>query len=206
MISRNIYIVNCYFHDMSVSGSGGALYILSGNTASTATLYYLLIETCTFVSCSCTSNGGAIYSRYGNNVLHNVCGTDCQSDNNEGFAVLDGSSSTSIDTKNYVNESSIANCKADGSYTMYHLYGNIQYKSVNLSNNNVYYTSAIYCYPNQKDGNGIATSISYSSFSNNTAETYYCIYLYYDISNEDANQYEINMTNIIYNTIYKHNI
>ena len=197
--SRNIYIVNCYFHDMSGVTYGGAVYISSG-TFSSHSVYYLLIETCTFVNCQCSSQGGAIYSRYGNNVLHNVCGTDCQSTNgNEGFALLDGSSSTSIDTKNYVNESSIANCVASNYYTMYHYYGNIQYKSVNLSNNNAYSYSAIYCYPNQKDGNGIATSISYSSFSNNTATSYYCIYLDYYSS---ANQYEINMSNIIYNEQY----
>ena len=83
---------------------------------------------------------------------------------------------------------------------------NIQYKSVNLSDNNTNYQfSAISCVPNQKDENNVyGISIFYSSFSNNTVKTYYwCIYFYYDTSNsnEDANnenQYEIN--------VVKHNI
>ena len=180
------------------SSSGGAVYIKSGTSASSATIYYLLIERSTFISCE-ASYGGAIDSVFGNNVLHNVCGNDCNADNNCGFALIDGYDSTSTYTKNYVIQSSVANCVANY-YTMDHFYGNIQYKSVNLSKNNADSYSAIRCRTNQKDENtDYGISISYSSFSNNTASNDYCIYLYYDTSNANANKYEINMSNIIYN-------
>ena len=157
------------------SSWGGAVYINTNN------IYYLLIERSTFVKCQCSLEGGAIYSEFGNNVLHNVCGNDCHSDNWESFAAIGGSDSTETNTKNYVIQSSVANCEADSDDTMYHAYGHIQYKSVNLSDNIAQYSfSAIECYPNQKDeNNDYGISISYSSFSNNTAETFY----YSDLGN-----------------------
>ena len=139
-----------------------------------------------------------IYHIYSNNnkiccVLNNVCGYECSA-SYESFIWVTSDDSTR--TKNYVFQSSVANCEASTSYTMFHYYGNILYKSVNLSDNNANYYSAIDCRPNQKDENNIGISISYSSFSNNSAKTYYCIYLEYYSSS--ANQYEINMSNIIY--------
>ena len=165
------------------SSNGGAVYIYTEN------VYYLLIERSTFISCSASYDGGAIYSIWGNNVLHNVCGNDCQSNNNEGFALIYGSSSSSTYTKNYVIQSSVANCVAKNYYTMVHYYGNILYKSVNLSDNNAEkQCSAIYCWPNQNDDNDVyGISISYSSFSNNTAGTYRYIYVdYYSYSNSNV--------------------
>ena len=89
---------------MSYTGDGGAVYILTSN------IYYLLIERSTFVNCSASVQGGAIFSFYGNNVLHNVCGNNCNANYNDGFDLIDGSSSTSTYTKNYVIQSSVANC------------------------------------------------------------------------------------------------
>ena len=143
---------------MLYNGNGGSIYFYVSNGN-------LLIESSTFINCTLQSTsstidvyGAAIYVGNGNTVLHNVCGSDCYSSSYSGFANIE-LYSTSY-TMNYVIESSIANCVALNYYTMYHYRANIQYKSVNLSNNNAYRYSAIRCYPNQKDGNGIATSIS----------------------------------------------
>ena len=81
---------------MSGQSYGGAVYISTNN------IYYLLTKRSTFIRCSASYDGGAIYSIWGNNVLHNVCGNDCHSDDLGSFAFVGGSDSTETNTKNYV--------------------------------------------------------------------------------------------------------
>ena len=65
---------------------------------------------------------------------------------------------------------------------------------MNLSQNTAQTTtSAISCAPSQTKTASIGTSITYSSFADNTAKNYYCIYLSYSNSNAK----EINNSNII---------
>ena len=61
---------------------------------------------------------------------------------------------------------------------MYHLYGYIDIKSVNLSHNTAIINySPLTCYSSPTNGETYGTSISYSSFADNTASNFYCIYL-----------------------------
>ena len=178
------------------SSSGGAIYSTS--------LSKLLVETSTFVSCSASSQGGAIYISKGDCVIHEVCGYHCTA--NSQFSFSDVWQSSGTKDKNYVHDSSVAYCVASNYYTMYHYYGYIEIKSVNLSHNEATRYSALRCYPSSKQGT-YGTSISYSSFADNTA-SYYCIYLWY-ITSSSANKYEIKNSNIIRNsgdrTIYVYN-
>ena len=143
---------------------------------------------------------GAIRVTSGNCVFHNLCGYSCEATSrNCAFSAVN-SDSNSI---NYAVDCSISNCVAlssSSSYgygTMYHYYGNIFIKSVNLSHNNCNYYSAIDCRPNKAMSEGsetFGTIISYSSFKNNTAEKYITIYLY-----NSAYNHKINNSNIIEN-------
>ena len=162
------WISNCYFYDMSSSSSGGAI--------STESVDNFLIEASTFVNCRMNSNSGygaAIYSKNGNIVLDHVCGTNCYSAYFEGFSDIYGKSSGK--SINYVHDSSVAYCVASNQFTMYHYYGHIDIKSVNLSHNEAARYSALTCWPSSTNENNIGTSISYSSFSNNTASSQRCI-------------------------------
>ena len=100
----------------------------------------------------------------------------------------------STDT-NTVIQTSVSKCNAT-SYedTMDNRYGFINFSTVNLSHNKVETSySAIYCYPS-KISNSYYTSITYSSFANNTAGSSRCIYL----GNNNYDK-EINNSNIIRN-------
>ena len=163
---------------MSIQGDGGAIY--SGS------LSKLLVETSTFVSCSATSNGGAIYISKGDCVIHEVCGYHCTSSYDFSFSDVYGSPKD----KNYVHDSSVAYCVASSWYTMVHNYGYIEIKSVNLSHNQASSYSALDCRPSSKQGT-YGTSISYSSFADNTASNYYCICLNRVYGYDEANKYEI---------------
>ena len=84
-------------------------------------------------------------------------------------------------------------------------YGFINISTVNLSFNEVTNShSAFYCYPKQINSDDIGTSITYSSFADNTASSQYCIYL--DYADYSAKYYSVNNSNIIRNkgdiTIY----
>ena len=81
---------------------------------------------------------------------------------------------------------------------MGNVYGFINFSTVNLSYNEVktYDYSALYCQSsnpsttNTVNSDDIGTSITYSSFANNTGR-YYCIYLTY-LSTSSANKYSVN--------------
>ena len=126
-----------------------------------------------------------------------ICALQCQSNNYYSFSYVIGDDRT----YNTVNYSSIAQCYSRREKTMHHEYGNIVFSSVNISHNEASKYSALYCEPNNNGTTGFGTSISYSSFANNTAtdatQPYYCIYL--NRVSTPADKYLIIHSNIIQN-------
>ena len=189
--SSNIYIFDCLFNSITSGTDGGA--ILATTTPS------LLIESTLFSSCKTTANeGGAIYfvnTGTGQSVMNKVCGIDCCSTY---------SSSTSygqfaftyvkdnINNKNYVNFTSIAHCIntiTNSLYTIEIADGKISIQGVNITKNKCYSRSAFYL-----QSAAVTSSLLYSSFVNNTALGYNCIYLC------SSSQKEMKNCNVIRNT------
>ena len=161
----NAWISNCYFYDMSSSSSGGAISF-SGSDST-----HFLVEKSNFVNCRMTDtsgDAGAINVNPSNSVLKSICCYNCHSSNYEGGCNIYGPNSNSNNIINYVHDSSVAYCVASSYYTMVHEYGYIEIKSVNLSHNQANQYSALDCAPSSKQGT-YGTSISYSSFADNTA-------------------------------------
>ena len=78
-------------------------------------------------------------------------------------------------------QTTVSHCYARSEQTMFNWYSFINVSKVNLSQNTAQNSiSAIYCSPSQTntaDSNGIGTSITYSSFADNTVTSdSYCIY------------------------------
>jgi hypothetical protein len=98
-----------------------------------------------------------------------------------------------VSSKNYVNYSSISRCiNTNRWHTMYLHSGKICFTSVNSSINK-YYGRSIFCYP-FCDLNSVTCSLSYSSFADNIAAYYNCIFLY-----RSGAKYEIKSCNILRN-------
>ena len=142
---------------------------------------YILIEFTTFYQCNTTNtsvnygNGAALYIECGNIVLNQVCGYQCQS-SYCGFSYIQANSNNN--DVNTVIETSVSNCNAQSYYTMCNVYGFINISTVNLSFNEVTNSnSALHCQPSTTSSNGFGTSITYSSFADNTAGSNYCLYL-----------------------------
>jgi hypothetical protein len=190
----SVYVSNCLFISITSTDNGGALCCNSVTS--------FLVESTSFFSCKTSSqNGGAIYfyNSSGQGVLYGVCGYDCYSTNtsssNNQFAYMYVKNSAT--TKNYLNYSSIARCvnENSGSRNIVHLYyGKICCPSVNISMNKCQYNSGIYCYT-YSDMSYIACSFSYSSFVDNIAIQYTCLYLWAGSVN-----FEIKSCNILRNT------
>jgi hypothetical protein len=168
--ANNIYVNNCVFRYCSSSSAGGAIYCGSS-------VYKFLVEQSSFLSCrTAGNNGGAIYfysSTSGECVLSRTCGYNCSStytSTSEGqFANI--YTKSDISYKSHVNDSSVTRYSKNTSSSYNALYfkgGNILCPSINLTNNECYGNTAIYCYP-------VSSSISdtfrmsYSSIVNNTA-------------------------------------
>ena len=160
------------------------------------------IESSTFSECqtSSSSYGAALYIYCGNIVLNQVCGYQCQSASYDGFSYIQANSNNNHN--NTVIETSVSNCNANSQRTMRNVYGFINISTVNLSYNEVktYDCSALLCQPSNPS-NGYGTSITYSSFANNTAERYYCIGLsnYYNTNCK----HDVKNSNITRNKGYK---
>jgi predicted outer membrane repeat protein len=175
-----VYILNSLFNRFTSTSDGGALYCSTSVT-------YLLIESTSFFSCNTSAQyGGAIYFDNTNNdqcVLYGVCCNDCCSTNttcsySQGqfayFSVQNIASS-----KNHVNYSSIARCVNENSnswYTLRPYNGKICCPSVNISMNKCDGHPGICCQP-FSDSNSVTCSLSYSSFADNNATGYICIWL-----------------------------
>jgi hypothetical protein len=188
----SVYVSNCLFNTFTSESTGGALYCTS--------VTYLLVELSSFFSCKTNSqNGGAIYfsNSGGECVLHGVCVYDCCSGSSSyQFAYIYVKNVAS--SKNYVNYSSITRCvneRSDSFHTLYFGNGNVCCPSVNLSMNKCGYFSGITPY-SLCDASSVTCLLSYSSFTDNIAYTYYCICL----DTSGAN-YEIKSCNILRNTI-----
>jgi hypothetical protein len=194
----NVYILNCLFRNIATSGSNG------GALSCTNSVSNLLIESSSFFSCKTSGrNGGAVYfenTGSGQFVLYKVCGYDC-------YSTYTSSSSVGMfsrvyvkndaSSKNYVNYSSFSGCSIDNSKSHYALcqqYGIHFYASVNSSLNKCYYTPGICCNP-YGDSNYVTCSLSFSSFTDNNATGYTCIYF----ATTNA-KYEIKSCNILRNT------
>jgi hypothetical protein len=187
--STGVHISNCLFASITSSDHGGALY-------STST--YFLVESTSFFLCK-TSNGhaGAIYFSNSNGqcVLYAICGYDCYTTGSKysiSFAYT--RVYNSVSSKNYVNYSSISrSVNLNIWYTLELDYGNIRCPSVNMSMNK-YYGRSFYCYP-YTDSYSVTCSLTYSSFTDNHATTYSCLFLWQTGAN-----FEIKSCNIIRNT------
>jgi hypothetical protein len=192
----SVYVLNCLFISITSESNGGAL--------SCTSVQYLLVESSSFFSCRTSGQfGGAIYFQNTNNgqsVLHEVCGYDC-------FTVYTGSYDThsqfarvqvnnAVASKNYANYSSIARCitqKSNSYYVLYLSRGKSYCTSINMSMNKCF-SRVILCDP-YNDPNNIISSLSYSSFADNIATGYTCIWL-----NTGGAKFEIKTCNIPRNT------
>jgi hypothetical protein len=190
-----VYVHDSVFRSCSSSSSGGAI-----NCGSS--VYKLLIEQTTFISCSTSSgNGGGICfsnTASGECVLSKICGYDC-SCNSFGQCIFIEIKNV-VNFRNHVNDSSITHSLKKSSSpdrTLHIYYGNILCPSVNLTNNECYYTPALLCHPTTGTGSPASETcrISYSSIVNNTANGgYICI----NLNNRDSSHC-IDMCNILNN-------
>jgi hypothetical protein len=189
----SVYVLNCLFNRCTLtSGNGGALYC-------STSVIYLFVESSSFFSCKTDSGmGGAIYFSNTNNgrcVLYKVCGNGCSSTSTGIFTRIIINSDAS--NSNHVNYTSITRCVSDASgsqCTLYIYYGKIYVPSVNISMNKCYYHSGI-IYTPFVDSSSITSSLSYSTFADNSALQYACIWC-----NREGAKYEIKCCNILRNT------
>jgi hypothetical protein len=192
----SVYVSDCLFIGFKSNTRGGALRCES--------MMYLLVESSSFFSCNTSAQiGGTIFFETFDNgecVLHKVCGYNCCTTrvgtNSWGqFVYVVGGKSAS--SKNYLNYSSISRCVNENSMSYAPLRldnGKICFPSVNVSNNKCSYYSVIYSFPVQ-DSNSVTCSFTYSSFVDNNATEYIC--LYFLTGNA---KYEIKYCNILRNT------
>jgi hypothetical protein len=191
-LNAYVYVSNSFFGPITSTGHGGALYCSSSVT-------YLLIESTSFISCKTSGgNAGAIYFDNQNNgqcVLYELCGYDCcttDTSYNVDFVLI--YVNNGVSSKNYVNYSSFSRCvNTNRWYTLLLQYGKICCPSVNSSMNK-YYGQSIACYP-FSDSNSVTCSFSYSSFTDNIATAYTCIWLF-----RTGAKYEIKSCNILRNS------
>ena len=161
----NTYVFNCYFYQLSASEGGAILYSISGS--------YLLVEKCSIYQCKATQYTAGIRVTAGNCIIALVCSQYGHSDGNDGFCSITEDQSRKI---NSVFDSSVSHSEASGSYIMVHNHGHVYIKSLNLSNNNANYYSALICNPNKNnEETSHGNDIIYSSISNNTATIQYCV-------------------------------
>jgi hypothetical protein len=194
--NSTVYVSNCLFYNCAASGvNGGALCCTTVN--------YLLVEYSFFFSCKASiSQGGAIYFNNQNSgqcVFYGVCGFGCcctyHSSSWGQFSWIN--TKDDAVSKNYVNYSLIANCineRADSSNTVNHGNGKIYCTSVNISRNKCNSRSVILCYP-YSSSSTITCSMMYSSFSDNIAYDYICIWI-----NRVSTKHEMKCCNVIRNT------
>jgi hypothetical protein len=185
-----VYFSNCLFKSILSSSQGGALYCTSAT--------YFLVESTSFFSCKTSSGSqGAIYFSNGNgqSVLHGVCGYDCSSNPNYQFAYTQVNNAAS--SKNNVNYTSVSHCvnaNSNSNYVLGLQNGKNSCSSVNLSINKCQYASGISCMP-LTDSNTLTCSLSYSTFTDNIANGYNCVWL-----NANYANYEIKNCNILRNS------
>ena len=178
------WIQNCYFFYMENQNKGSAVCfeVTSG---------HLLIEDSTFNDCSILQSdqegtSGAIYVDSDTFILNRVCGFNCTSQFNCGFSESD------TKTRSFLDDCSVAHCSAKNWLTIRLMNGNIQINRVNTTFNKCTRLTAIYSSPTISVINNIGCVISYSSFANNNASQYECIYFF-----GSSFEYRMNHSNVI---------
>jgi hypothetical protein len=184
----SIYVSNCLFLSITASSDGGALYCTSSS--------YLLVESSSFFSCKTSGSFGTIYfsNSGGQCVLYEVCCYDCCTTNGNYYQFGYIQVNNAASSKNYLNYSSIVRCVNEYSNVHYMLvfcYGKVCCPSINMSQNKCDYHTVIASWPNS-NSNSIASSLTYSSFTDNTAPGYYCISL-----DTRGSKFEIKSCNIL---------
>jgi hypothetical protein len=137
----------------------------------------LLIEETTFISCYIKSNsycGGAVFCSNGMSLLNRVCAygySDVKANSGQCFYISAGND---LKYTNFVNDTSICNYKNinSGSYAQYICNGRILVTKENISKNECWTYSALYCYSGQS-----TACTEFSSFVNNTSDYCGCLYL-----------------------------
>jgi hypothetical protein len=193
--STGVYVSNCLFKGCISTSDGGAMRCWSS-------VAYLLVESSSFFSCKVNNTWGGGICFYSPNtgqcVLNKVCGYDCYSiysSSSGQFAWIYVNNTAPF--KNHVNYSSISRCvneKSNHYYSLCLQYGIIYCPSLNISMNKCNYYTGICCYP-FIDSNSVTCSLSYSTFADNNAFGYGCIYFC-----RGEAKYEIKSCNILRNT------
>ena len=183
------YILNCYFHDVHSTGSGGAiLYSVAQSN--------ILVEKCSFLNCSASGYTAAIRITLGNAVIAQACAQNCHSGDSDGFCSIWSDSQNR--TINSVIESSIAHCISGNRYTMHQEYGFVRIMSVNLSHNQAKMQSTIGSDPSKMDEEtGLFGLLMYCAIANNTAEQEGCITMTHLLVSQTQSM--IKNSNIIFN-------
>jgi hypothetical protein len=183
----NIYISSSVFRDCYYGDNGGALYL---STSSTTLLF---MEEVTFINCKSYGYGGAVYLSIsgGKSFLSKICASEClgRQDGTSHGQCLYISVCTDMLYNNYVNDSSISNCKnnhVNSYYTQYIRYGRILLTRENISYNGCSYYTALYSYSDQD-----SACTNLCSFVNNTADSYACLHF--------NSPQEIHNCNILFN-------
>jgi hypothetical protein len=147
------------------SSNGGAIYCSN-------TVYKLLVERTSFISCKTSSSGGGICfynTASGECILSKICGFNCSSTGSGQCANIYTKNDATF--KNHVNDSSFSHTSKVSSsphHVLYLNYGNILCPSVNITNNECYGHTAIWCSQSVSSSSD-TICISYSSIVNNTA-------------------------------------
>jgi hypothetical protein len=186
----SVYVSNCLFISITSTDNGGALYCNS--------VKYFLVESTSFFSCKTSGSYGAIYfsNSSGQSVLYKVCGHDCCTTNSNHIQFGCTSVKNAVTSKNYANYSSISCCVNENSNSHYLLYlnqGKVCCSSVNISLNKCYGRSGIYCYT-LYDPNSVTCSFTHSTFADNIATGFTCIFLW-----AGSTIFEIKSCNILRN-------
>ena len=176
------YVFNCYFHDMS-DENGGAIFFQNKNKN-------LLLEQCSFLYCNAKTDTAAVRSLTGNVVIAFTCGQYNKAEKNDGFSAVHSDTTRTI---NSVYDSSISHSEATTSHTMYHSYGQLNIKTVNISHNSANKISSLKCVPSTSSK---TIDICFCSFSNNTSKEQ-CIQL--NNENNIECQHQIKNSNFIQN-------
>ena len=162
----DVWITFCSFAGIHSFSSGGVIYYESTKESK------MLVDLSSFDFCTGYSNGGAIFfGNEGECVLDSLCSYYCTT--NAGrpsgqFCWIVVSSDSK--TKNEIFDSSIIASKKQAWITMYYQKGNFSCKRINVSNNE------IDCHSGIVISNPSISLTSFSTFNNNSASGYNCIW------------------------------
>ena len=179
-----IYVFHSVFHDFQGSSIRGAVYVSSATEDSK-----LLIEFSVFDNISSTRSSTIYMWRQGQFAMNKCCANLCTATSSF-WGMTEGQflSVFITDNETYINKilySSISYSGSEGSrwggrsdYTIFMRNGNITVSNGNITNNNAYSCSGLYCYPSSPDSEenaNIVCNVDFSMLRNNTAEGTKCI-------------------------------